>query len=275
MAGSRSPVEKDLGVLVDKKLNIGQQCGLVAKKTNSLLDCIRKSVASRSREVILPGCSALARPVMWCPVLGSPEKLRELGVCSLEERRLREILSIDVHGKDKRQWAQTETQGIPFKYRKNFFTIRVTRHQNRLPGEDREPQSLLIFKTWYSLNAVDHFCSLEGDSVILEHKSDEEQLRELGLFSLEKRRLRGDLIALYNCLKGDCRETSLQVDKQTKEVKLDKAMGLLDPRMCQLEHFLAQNVLKSGPVLLHIFVNDMKEVMGCAFTEFPLSTKLE
>jgi len=58
----RSPEEKDLGVLANKKLNMTQQCVLAAQKAIRNLGCITKSMASRLREVILPFYSALGRP---------------------------------------------------------------------------------------------------------------------------------------------------------------------------------------------------------------------
>ena len=75
-------------MLVDEKVNVTQQCVLAAQKGNCILGCIRSSVASRSREGILPLYPTLVRPHLEsCVQLWSPQHRKDMELLDRVQRR--------------------------------------------------------------------------------------------------------------------------------------------------------------------------------------------
>ena len=57
-----SVVEKDLGILVNRKLNNGMQCQAAVSKASKVLSCIKRGMDSRERDIILSLYKLLVRP---------------------------------------------------------------------------------------------------------------------------------------------------------------------------------------------------------------------
>ncbi|KAK4830362.1 hypothetical protein QYF61_010139 [Mycteria americana] len=229
--------EKDLGALVNSHLNTTQQCAQVAKKANGILTCIRNIAASRTREVIVPLYSALVRPhLKYCVQFWAPHYKRDIEVLERVQRRATKLvkgLEQKSYEEWLRNWERNKDQK-PQEERSNNACVR-----NSVASGTREvivPLYLALVRTHLEYCVQFWAPHYKRDIEVLERvqrratklvkgleqKSYEERLRELGLFSLEKRRLRGDLVAFYNYLKGGCSQMGVGLFSQ---VTSDRARG--------------------------------------------------
>ncbi|KAF7249028.1 Gamma-aminobutyric acid receptor subunit alpha-6 [Varanus komodoensis] len=179
---NRTEKEKDLRVIVDSRLNMSQQCDAATKRANAILGCINRSITSKSQVVVVPLYSSLIKPhVEYCGQFWAPsfkkdaeklervqrkatnmiqgletvpyeERLRELGMFSIEKRRLREdMLSLYKYLKGCHKEAveislipECRTRNNQFKLqqprfrldiRRSFLTVRAIQQWKELPKE--------------------------------------------------------------------------------------------------------------------------------------------
>ncbi|KAK4825798.1 hypothetical protein QYF61_002382 [Mycteria americana] len=185
LTGWEAALLKKIWIFVENKLNISQQCALVAKKANGILSLLARVLPTSQGSspqlntgettcgVLCPAkksqynraTSLMKKMIRGMEHVSYEERLRELGSFSLQKRRLQGDLIAafqylkGAYQKDGdrlfRRACCNRTRGNRFKLkegrfrphtRKKFFMVRVVKHWHRLPREVADAPSLETFK---------------------------------------------------------------------------------------------------------------------------------
>ena len=167
--------QKELGVTLSADMNVSEQCGIAASKNNKILGILRRTIAYKEKQLIVPLCKDIdkleriqrraTKMILEMRDLSYESRLLERGLTTPKTRRLRgnqiEVFKI-VNGyedidrniffklkggsRTRGQKAALVKEQCRLDMRKYYFSQRVIHEWNKLPNDCVNASSVNMFK---------------------------------------------------------------------------------------------------------------------------------
>ena len=190
--------EKDLGITISADMKVSGQCGIAASKGNQIVGLIRRNVTYKGKKIIIPLYKAIVRPHLeYCIQAWRPYRKKDIDTLERIQRRatkmIPELRDLSYEERLKEDEKKDKKQGqkliIP-------LYIAIVR-----------PHFEYCIQAWRpyrkDIDTLERLQRREAEIIPqLRDLSCEERLKECGLTTLERRRLRGDHIEVFKILNG-------------------------------------------------------------------------